>query len=203
MKICITGTTSGIGKSLNDLLLQKDYKTVPLSRNELDMSDIASVMNYDPPQCDVLINCAGHDYGGKCAFTEHDTKKWVNIINVNLTSTMILTQKVLRKNPNVIICNVTSTNCDKYYGNDLVYTLTKQSLSNFTDLLKIDFPDGKFKEFRLGLTKTNFNKNRYKLSENKVSDDIFYSQPHLQPDFVAQKIIEFIISDDNFQRLHP
>jgi len=203
MKICITGTTSGIGKSLNDLLVYKNYKTIPLSRNKLDMSDIESVINYDPSHCDVLVNCAGHDYGGKCTFTDHDIEKWVEIINVNLTSTMALTQKVLRKNPNAIICNITSTNCDKYYGNDLIYTLTKNSLSNFTELLKIDFPDGKFKEFRLGLVKTNFNKNRHKFSEKKVSDDIFYSQPHLQPDFVAQEIIEFITSDSSFQRLTP
>lgn len=203
MKICITGTSSGIGKKINDLLVQKNYITIPLTRNEIDLGDIASVINYDFSYCDILINCAGNDLGGKCLFTEHDPKKWTEVLNVNLTSSILLTQKALMKNPKSVICNITSTNCDKYYGNDLIYTLTKNSLSNFTDLLKVDFPDGKFKEFRVGLTKTNFNKNRYKFSENTADDDKFYSQPHLEPSFVAQKIVEFVFSDTDFQRLSP
>lgn len=203
MIICITGTSSGIGNAVETVAKNNRYTIIALTRSKLDLSNIESVINYDLPYCDVLINCAGHDYGGKCDFNSHDVEKWVNIMNVNLVSTMILTQKVLRKNSCATICNITSTNCDKYYPNDLVYTLTKNSLSNFTDLLQIEYPDGNFKEFRLGLTKTNFNRNRNKFSKNKIDDDVFYNQPYLKPDVVAKDIVSFLFEDSNFKRVAP
>lgn len=175
MRILITGTSSGIGQELSNRLQHHDV--VAPTRQQLDLSDIVSVTAYDPGVCDILINCAGTDCGGKIDFINHQTQQVVDILNVNLVAPVILSKHVLVHNAQCKIVNITSTNNNRYYANNLSYSLSKKALSEFGTMLKVDYPDVDYLEIRLGLTKTNFNQNRYRNDPDRFVD--IYQNTHL------------------------
>jgi short-subunit dehydrogenase len=128
------------------------------------------VTAYDPGVCDMLINCAGTDCGGKVDFVNHQTQQVVDILNVNLVAPIILSKHVLKHNAQCKIVNITSTNNNRYYADNLSYSLSKKSLSEFGTMLKVDYPNINYLEIRLGLTKTNFNQNRYRGNPDRFVD---------------------------------
>ena len=95
MKIAITGTSSGIGEELSNQL-SKNHKVVNITRDSLDLCDINAVTKYNFIQVDMLINCAGTDQGGKISFVDQDTNTISNILNTNLLSPILLSQKALK-----------------------------------------------------------------------------------------------------------
>jgi NADP-dependent 3-hydroxy acid dehydrogenase YdfG len=88
---------------------------------------------------------------------------------------------------------VTSTNNIKYYPNNLAYSLTKKSLESFTDMLRVEYLSANVLEIRLGLTKTNFNRNRFKGHEERFSD--IYTDKHLTVEEVVTKIEEVLFNN--------
>lgn len=185
MKIVVTGTSSGIGLELTNRLRQFDV--VSLTRNDVDLSNVKDVLDYDIDVCDMLINCAGTDIGGKIDFAQHNSKHVVDILTTNLLSPVILSQKVLRKNSKCKIVNITSTNNNRYYANNLAYSLSKKALSEFGAMLKVDYPDVQYLEIRLGLTKTNFNNSRYQFDKDRYND--VYANSHLTVDQAVDKMM--------------
>jgi 3-hydroxy acid dehydrogenase / malonic semialdehyde reductase len=199
MKIAITGTSSGIGKHLAELLTI-EHDVIELTRTvfDLDFPDTITDINF----VDILINCAGHDLGGKVEFTEHAFARWSKILNTNLISAMALCQHALRHNPGVMIINITSTNNDRFYPGDLVYSLSKKSLEVFGHMLQEEYPFSDIREVRIGLTKTEFNKNRHKLN-HKLMDTLYDDNCYLEPLDVAEKICMFMCGPDKFIRIQP
>ena len=191
MKILLTGGSSGIGKSLKNIL-QADHTVIAPSRAELDLSLSKSVGNIDI-ECDILVNCAGTGIGGKRPFVDHCDNNIIDIFNVNLIAPVLLSQRVLQKNSHCKIVNITSTNNNHYWPNDLVYSLTKKSLADFGTMLKIDHPECRVLEVRIGLTKTNFNSARYQNNPERYQD--IYVNPHLTADTVANKIVDIMFDD--------
>jgi short-subunit dehydrogenase len=175
MKILITGTSSGLGRELVGRLHRHDV--VALTRQLLDLSDIASVVNYDPGFCDILINCAGTDIGGKIDFVNHQTQNVVDILNTNLIAPVLLSKQVLSNNTKCKIINITSTNNNRYYANNLSYSLSKKALAEFGTMLKVEYPGVDYLEIKLGLVKTEFNCNRYQHEPDRFND--IYQLPHL------------------------
>jgi hypothetical protein len=84
----------------------------------------------------------------------------------------------------------TSTNNKRYWPTDLSYSLSKKSLSTFGDMLQIEYPNLQYLEVVLGLTKTNFNLNRYK--HNPTNIDNLYSNPHLTTTDVVQQLMPIL-----------
>ena len=199
MRIAITGTSSGVGKCLSEILAEKGHTVIEITRDEYDLDYPWHINRLG--FVDILINCAGHDLGGKVPFHEHTFVYWRNIMNTNLLSPMRLCQLAIRANPIVTIVNITSTNNDKFWPGDLAYSLSKKSLEEFGNMLFEEHPDITVKEVRLGLTKTNFNANRHKVNHKPIDD--LYSNKHLLPEDVAAKICEFIFSNETFIRIAP
>jgi short-subunit dehydrogenase len=184
MKILLTGASSGVGKCLAQKLC--NHELTDLGRSELDLGCVEQVLAYTPGYVDMLINCAGTDIGGKIDFVHHRTHMIAQILTVNLLAPVLLTQKVLRENPQCRIVNITSTNNKQYYANDLAYSLSKLALSNFGNMLAVDYPNIDLLEVRLGLTKTNFNTARYAKDPDRFRD--IYVNRHLSADQAAEKI---------------
>lgn len=190
MQIVITGSSSGVGHELCAQL--KNHSVVALSRQHIDLSDMTAVLNYPLPKCDILINCAATGIDGKIDFVNHRTSSIITIMNTNLLSPMLLSQQALRHNRKCKIVNITSTNNNRYYGNDLAYSLSKQALADFGSMLRVEYPDVDLLEVRLGLTKTNFNNNRYRNDPKRYQD--IYSNPHLTAESAAIQIADAILS---------
>lgn len=194
MNILLTGVSSGIGEGLYDLL-SLDHNVFGITRSDLDLSDMSKVASYKFPIIDMLINCAGTGIGGKIEFKKHDNDDIINIMNVNVLSPLILTRKALSSNSKCKIVNITSTNNNRYYPNDLVYSLSKKTLGEFGSMLKIEYPTINLLEIRLGLTKTNFNNNRYGDKHSSRYNDI-YNNEHLTVQEVTKCISDVLFNDN-------
>lgn len=191
MKIFLTGSTSGVGQALFDLL-SLDHTVEAPPRTQLDLANLDQVNSIDV-NCDLLINCAGTGLGGKQPFVDHPVKDIVDIVNTNLVAPMLLTHNALKNNPCCKIVNVTSTNNNRYWPNDLAYSLTKKSLSDFGHMLRIEYPECRVLEVRLGLTKTNFNQARYQHDPERYQE--LYHNPCLMPEYVANRIVDVLFDD--------
>lgn len=193
MKILLTGSSSGVGKELKDILMTQHTVDCP-ERHHLDLNDATSVSSYVNQSYDILINCAGTGVGGKVDFINHNVCHIQEILQVNLISAVILTQQVLKFNPKCKIVNVTSTNNNRYWPNDLAYSLSKKSLEVFGNMLCVEYPGVSYLEVRLGLTKTSFNNNRYKHDQSRFQD-IYSENKHLAPDVVAKSIVDAVFDN--------
>ena len=192
MNIAITGTSSGIGQELSKKL-SNDHTIISISRDVLELSDLDKVNDYIVPNVDMLINCAGTDLGGKIEFTQHDSQSVVNILTTNLLAPVLLSQKTLTANLNCKIVNITSTNNKRYWPHNLAYSLSKQSLSTFGSMLQIEYPSINYLEVQLGLTKTNFNNNRYVGYKERFND--VYVNPHLTVEQAVEKILNVLFDN--------
>ena len=124
----------------------------------------------------------------------------VKVINCTFLSTLILSKKLLEKNKNCLQVYITSTNLDKFYPNNLAYNISKNAVSTMIDLIKIDYPNIKIKEARVGLTKTEFNNNRHKINHKSIND--LYASKHMNSQDVAKKVMELINSEKEFVRIN-
>lgn len=192
MRILLTGSSSGIGEALYEFLRHDHQVTAP-TRRQLDLTQPNQVADFVAGSFDMLINCAGTGVGGKIDFVNHRPKSIEEIMQVNLLSAISLTQQVLRINPQAKIVNITSTNNNRYYSNDLIYSLSKRALADFTRMLKIEYPQTPVLEVQVGLTRTNFNHNRYQHEPDRYQD--IYTNKHLLPEQVAMEIAKVLFND--------
>lgn len=192
MKIAITGASSGLGLELCKQF--SDHEIVAITRQQLDLADIDAVLKYNLVLCDVLINCAGTGIGGKTDFVNHRPDLVVNIVNTNMIAPLLLSQKALRANSRCKIVNITSTNNNRYHKNDLAYSLSKQALADFGAMLRVEYDHVNYLEVRLGLTKTNFNRNRYQLDQERFQD--IYVNSHLTAQSAAKQIATAVLSNN-------
>ena len=192
MRIVVTGTSSGVGKSCLEILSCYDHDVIGLDRESCDLS--SKITRNLVPSCDILLNCAGTGVGGKIDYVKHNTDDVLEIMHVNLLAPMILSQQALAQNPNCKIVNITSTNNNRYWPNDLAYSLSKHSLSEFGRMLRVEYPESRILEIRLGLTASGFNASRYKREPHRFAE-LYANNKCLTPDEVAGKIITAMFDD--------
>lgn len=193
LKILLTGGSSGIGLELSKALSVHSVDCP--TRTQLDLNNSDSVLNFVKEDYDVLINCAGTGVGGKIDFLNHSAINVQEILQTNFVNVVLLTQAVLKRNPRCKVINITSTNNNRYWPNDLAYSLSKKALEHFGHMLALEYPDVAYLEVRVGLTKTNFNRSRYKSDPTRFQD-IYTSNKYLLPEQVAAQIVDVMFNNN-------
>ena len=107
MRIAITGSSSGIGRSVADYLESEGHEIKRVDRNELDLRYLDTVSRYDLSNQDVLINNAAmQDPNTNFKDTTKENIIWQ--LNVNLLAPILLTHSFINQNKKGIIINITS-----------------------------------------------------------------------------------------------
>ena len=146
----ITGTGSGIGKALAELLLDKNYKVVGYSRTnkiihpnftfiQIDLSDLVATENLVFPEANksevLLVNNAA-TIGTIVPFNKKKTKDIINEYQLNLISPTLLSQKFIstyKKNSKLLI-NIGSGAANNPIPSWSTYCATKAGLDMLTQV---------------------------------------------------------------------
>lgn len=160
----ITGTSKGIGKAMVDeILLRTNVSVTGLGRTNshssahfvfvpIDLSDVNAVNEFEFPACDdakniYLVNNAGA-LGEVKHIGDFDNENFAEIINLNLTAVMILTNKFLAafsnparmtrsdgKNVPLVILNISSGAGKNAIDGWSVYCASKAGVDMFSRVL--------------------------------------------------------------------
>jgi len=194
----VTGGSSGIGYELAKLLAQDGYNLVLVARDELQLSDVAGdlALQYDVQvlpivkdlfnpehafelyrevkarnlEINILINDAGQGQYGE--FVETDIRRELDIINLNISSLVVLTKLFLRdmmtRNYGKIM-NLSSVASKAPGPWQSVYHGTKAFVQSFTEAIRSEVKDSGVTITALlpGATTTDFF-NKAEMNESKV-----------------------------------
>jgi benzil reductase ((S)-benzoin forming) len=151
----ITGTSKGIGKALADeILLRENVSVTGIGRTNsraaknfvfvpLDLSDVSAVREFEFSSCSgakniYLVNNAGA-LGEVKHLGDFSDENFEEVINLNLTAVMILTNKFLaafsRKNVPLVILNISSGAGKNAIDGWSAYCASKAGLDMFSRVL--------------------------------------------------------------------
>ena len=162
-KVLITGATGGIGKSLVDVFYKAGYFVILIARNKEKLNKLSEkykkncktfVCNLSDEEAvktmakqileefsvvDVLINNAG--VTDDQLFIKMDSSKWDTVINLNLKSNFVLTNKLIRpmiKNKWGRIINITSVVCHTGNPGQANYCASKSGIIGMSKSIAIE-----------------------------------------------------------------
>lgn len=162
-KVLITGATGGIGKSLVDVFYKAGYFVILIARNKEKLNKLSEkykkncktfVCNLSDEEAvktmakqileefsvvDVLINNAG--VTDDQLFIKMDSYKWDTVINLNLKSNFVLTNKLIRpmiKNKWGRIINITSVVCHTGNPGQANYCASKSGIIGMSKSIAIE-----------------------------------------------------------------
>ena len=144
----VTGTSSGIGEAIAQVLLKNGYNVIGLSRRRgdihhplfehlpCDLSDLAVVdilqkKLVELEDLEILVNAAG--FGRFEPHEELNTKVITDMIALNLTTPVLLANALLRplKKTKGLIINITSIEATRHSKFSALYSATKAGLRAF------------------------------------------------------------------------
>lgn len=191
-KAIVTGYSSGIGKAICEILEQNDYEVLKLKARLEDAKNLEKEVKdlLKDNNIDLLVNCAG--VGIFKPHEEISILKIQELINVNLTAPIILTNLCLRtlKKTKGHIINIASIEATRHSKFSALYTATKSGLRDFSLALfeELRKADVKVTTINPDLTKTNFfDEFNFEPSENKDA--------HLLPQTIAKTVIDILQFD--------
>lgn len=210
MKIIITGTSKGLGKSTADFFAKKNHNVIGCSRSNIETKDFQHIAGVDFKDCntfsilephlcdaDVLINNAAIAFDGLLAIQSEQSIQ--EIIQVNLISTLILSKKYIRERLKVkksgIIINISSIISIRGYAGLSTYAATKAGIDGMTRSLARELGP---KNFRInsilpGYMETDMSKSLTEKQKNKIINRTPLSRLAEFDDI--NPVIEFLISD--------
>ncbi len=199
----VTGASKGLGAHLVKNLLANGNEVFGIARNRADFGN-----HYHHIQCDLsnstdvlkvaqevikqspiiygVINCAGFGFYKK--FSEHSPEEIINMVTVNLTSPMLLTQALLPAMLNQHaghIINISSDVGHRPLANMVPYVASKYGMTGFTQSLLREYRDQGIKVTLVspGIIDTNFNGGTEGTKEHTWS---------LDPEILAQTVMHLI-----------
>lgn len=181
----VAGASAGIGAAVARALVDKGARVVCASRNRArlealvedlgpaglafpldvgDASSTASLLQRLPEalrEIEILVNCAGHDLGGRQRFDQGELADWASIIDTNVTGTIRVCHAVL---PGMLargrghVVNLGSVAGLRTYPTGTIYNASKFAVHAFTEALRLDYKDTAIRvtEVLPGLTRTEF-----------------------------------------------
>ena len=171
-KILITGGQGDIAKAISRAF-RTLYEVDSPSSKQLDVTDNESIKEYlKDKQVDILINNAGTIHPKR--ILDSDESLWERDIKVNLIGPYLMSKKVLTKNPQALIINISSTAAFNAYPDWSSYCASKAGLVTLTKCLANDG----FKAFVLcpGAILTKLRDGLGLSNDNAMTADMFVEQ---------------------------
>ncbi len=178
MKALVTGSSSGIGKAIADILAQNNYEIIPFSSRLQDFKAVQEEVSDIKTPLDVLVLNAGFGIFEPLEQTSPDNI--IKLISVNLTAPILLTSMLLRnlKQTKGHIVTISSIEALKHSKFSALYTASKTGLRAFSLSL--------FEEVRKsGVRVTNINPD--------ITKSDFFSSLHFEP---SEKEDSFLLPED-------
>lgn len=210
MKIIVTGTSRGLGKSTAEFLSKNGHTVVGCSRTDIETSDFQHIPGIDFKDCntfsildpyfndtDVLINNAAVAFDGLLATQGEQSIQ--EIIQINLISTLILSKRYVRarlkqRKPGIIV-NVSSIISIRGYSGLSAYAATKAGIDGMTRSLARELGPKNFRVNSIlpGYMETDMSKSLDANQKNKIIKRTPLSRLATLDDI--NPVIEFLISD--------
>ncbi|WP_165981015.1 SDR family NAD(P)-dependent oxidoreductase [Macrococcus lamae] len=178
-KYLLTGGTSGLGEAILEELIANGAKVTVIGRNHDKLKKLVDVypgqvdvfkadlniqedlnrfhewLKGEQPVYDGLINNAGFGYFK--SFMSHTPEEIHDILNVNLTQTILLTHMMLPYlRVNGTIVNISSQAARVTTPYSAIYAASKAGLSSFTNALRMEHPSLHVMTVQTGPIATSF-----------------------------------------------
>jgi 3,4-dihydroxy-2-butanone 4-phosphate synthase len=191
----VTGSSSGIGLSIKNLLKNHNCSVIDISRTfGYDVTDYEKINKYISSlgKVDFLINCAG--YIEPSNILDTSLESWNKHININLTSIFNLTKQVIpifKKNKGGKIINISSPSANKVRKGWSGYCCTKAALNSFTKISAEELIDHNIKVFAISPSKTD-TPMIHKVFKGLKKDDL------INPNDISKLVVN-ILSDNKLK----
>ena len=220
----ITGTGSGIGKALAELLLSENYLIFGYSRTnqienknftftKIDLSDMEAVQKLQFPNVDVasdvlLVNNAA-TIGSILPIDKKTTEEILREYNLNIISPTLLSRKFINNysDNKKLLINIGSGVANKAIASWSTYCATKSGLDMLTEVIQKEKHES-LKVFSIhpGVVNTNMQEEIRKSDADffpiKQQFIDYYSKNELfSVDFVALKIFQIIAKNEDFKEI--
>jgi short-subunit dehydrogenase len=222
--VIVTGASSGIGEATAKLLSAKGAKVILVARSTdklIELSkklegSLAIAADMSQPEAvrqmiaeakehfgriDILINNAGQGYGS--SVEKIDIEKYRQIIDLNVIGPLVAMQTavpIMREQGAGMVVNISSGTSVMYIPNVGAYSSTKRALNGLSLTARAELAQDNIKVCVVHpyITATEFYKNTLKNEPGagghvQVTGDM---PPMDTPEFVAEKILETIVSEE-------
>ena len=220
----ITGTGSGIGKALAELLLSENYLIFGYSRTnqienknftftKIDLSDMEAVLKLQFPNVDIasdvlLVNNAA-TIGSILPIDKKTDEEILREYNLNIISPTLLSRKFINNysDNKKLLINIGSGAANKAIASWSTYCATKSGLDMLTEVIQKEKHES-LKVFSIhpGVVNTNMQEEIRKSDADffpiKQQFIDYYSKNELfSVDFVALKIFQIIAKNEDFKEI--
>jgi len=216
--VLVTGASSGLGAAIAMAVACAGWRVVCAARRVdllaaqvkaigasavavvLDVRDKTSVTTLldrvpeDWRRIDVLVNCAGHDIGGRRRFDQMLIDEWTDTLETNLLGTMRVTHAVvpgMLKRGRGHIVNMSSIYGLEAHAGSSAYCTSKYGINGFSKAILDDYRNQGVRVTQIlpGVARTDFSDTRWHGDRSKV--DAFYASIPvvLEPQDIARSVL--------------